>query len=229
MPTPADTLKLRTAQRGIRALVERDLTAFWRTLDLAKPEAARAGLLRFVPALVDTYGTIAADVAADWYDEVRASDQVAGRYRATALMPDETDAVQGTVQRLAGGLWSDAPEDVLASLLGRAAKYALDGSRITVSASALDDPWSSGWQRITRPDACKFCTMLAGRGGVYKEATATFASHDDCNCAAAPSWDPDAPEVDVKAYEASQRTSRMSDVQRAEHNARARDWIASYL
>ena len=86
-----------------------------------------------------------------------------------------------------------------------------------------------GWHRETRPGACDFCRMLAGRGGVYKESTVRFAAHDDCGCVAVPSWDANAPEVDVMAYVASERTSRMSPAQRERHNQRVRDWIASNL
>jgi len=54
--------------------------------------------------------------------------------------------------------------------------------------------------------------MLAGRGGVYRRETVHFAAHgNDCRCAAVPSWDPDAPEVDVRAYVASERMTKLRD------------------
>ena len=61
---------------------------------------------------------------------------------------------------------------------------------------------------------------------MYKRETAHFASHDDCNCAAVPDWDPDSPEVDVKQYAASERTSAMSERQRADHTARVAAFLA---
>lgn len=70
--------------------------------------------------------------------------------------------------------------------------------------------------------------MLAGRGAVYKEATVHFASHGDCNCAAVPSWDQNAPEVDVSLYKASQRTSTMTPAQRESHNALIQRAIDQY-
>lgn len=189
MPTSADTLRLRTAQRGIRALVERDLTAYFWSLDLTKPETARNELLEFVPYLVGEYGTIAADVAADWYDNVRAADLVGGRFRAIAFVPDQTEAAEGTVRRAAGALFTDQPDAALLSLLGPAGKYALSGSRDTVAGSALADPYAAGWQRIVRADACDFCRALAGAGEIYRDPD--FPSHGNCNCAAAPAWDRD--------------------------------------
>lgn len=98
-------------------------------------------------------------------------------------------------------------------------KYVLAASRATIITSVGRDPRASGWKRVTRVGACRFCRMLSGRGAVYKEATVHFASHGDCNCAAAPSWDPNAPEVDVSLYKASQRTTSMTPEQKRAHNA----------
>jgi len=239
----ADTAALRTAQAGIRALVKRDLAAFFTSLNLDRPESARDQLLEFVPLLVTEYGEQAAAFASDWYDELRASEGAPGRYRAEMIVPDEAVAVEATVRRAAGALFTDTPTDALYTISGKAAKYALSGARETVTRSTDRDPHASGWQRITRSGACGFCRMLAGRGAVYKESTVHFAAHGgakggECNCAAAPSWDPDAPEVDVMLYEASARLSGLrraaangnQDAQRrlAEHSALVRRAVEEY-
>jgi hypothetical protein len=85
---------------------------------------------------------------------------------------------------------------------------------------------ASGWHRETRPCACDFCRLLAGRGGVYKKATANFSAHGECQCVAVPSWDASAAEVEVEQYIASERTSKMSAAQRARHTARVRAFLA---
>lgn len=234
MPTPAETEALRQLQEGIRALVIRDLTAFFGSIDLGRPEAARDALLEYVPFLVATYGEQAASLAADWYDDVRASEGIGGRFRAAMDVPDESAATEGLVHRAAGALFTDAPLAALPMIQGKVAMYAIEGARQTVMTSTMRDPRASGWQRVTRAGACRFCRMLAGRGAVYKESTVHFAAHGgakggECNCAAVPSWDPDAPEVDVFLYEASVRTSdlrraaangdRSAQRRLAEHNA----------
>jgi hypothetical protein len=71
--------------------------------------------------------------------------------------------------------------------------------------------------------------MLHGRGAVYRESTAHFAAHKSCDCAAVPSWDPDAPEVDVRLYEASKRTTGMSEAEKARHNALIQRAIDEYV
>jgi hypothetical protein len=234
MVSRADADRLRSAQIGVRRLVERDLAAFWGSLNLNHPEAARDALLAFVPALVTSYGESAASVAADWYDDVRAAERVRGRFRAAMVVPDETEAVQGVVRRAAGALFTDEPAAALASITGRAALYALEGSRQTVMRSTHRDPQASGWQRVARPGACRFCRLLEGRGAVYKEATAHFAAHGgakggECNCAAVPSWDRDAPEVDVRLYEASKRTTGMSEAEKVRHNALIQRAVDEYV
>lgn len=230
MPTRADVERLRLAHAGIRALVERDLREFFASLDLGRPEAARDALVAFSSVLVSEYGEIAAGVAADWYDEVRAAEGVRGGFRARMVVPDERAATVGTVTRAAGALFTPAPEAVLVTLVGRLPKYALTGARETVAASTAADPQSAGWHRETRgAGACRFCRLLAGRGAVYKRATADFAAHNDCNCVAVPSWDANAPEVDVRLYEASRRTTGMTPRQREQHNALIRRAMDEYV
>jgi hypothetical protein len=224
----ADAARLRQAQIGVRRLVERDLAEFFGSLNLGRPEAARDALLGFVPVLVAQYGESAASVAADWYDDVRASERVPGRFRALMQESPYQSAVTDTVRRAAGALFSDNPGATLLALSATTGKYALAAGRETITASTARDPRASGWQRVTRGGACGFCRMLAGRGAVYRDGTAHFASHGDCNCAAVPSWDPDAPEVDVTLYRASQRTTNMTPAQRERHNALIERAIGEY-
>lgn len=210
MPTSADTLLLRRQQQGIVQLATEALDDFWSSLDLGRsPESVRDALLEFTPALVEQYGDIAATVAGDWYDELRAAEAIPGRFRAQLADGVPAEAVAARTRFGAQHLWTDTPDQTKTFLASALTKYVLQPGRDTIVRSSILDPRASGWQRITRPDGCRFCRMLAGRGGVYKEATAGFASHDDCNCASAPSWDPSAPEVDVRAYRAS---ARMEDL-----------------
>ncbi len=188
MPSASDTARLRQAQAGVRALVERDLEAFFGSLNLDLPEAARDALLEFVPLLVAQYGESAAAVAADWYDEMRAADRVPGRFRALVVVPDESVAAVETVRRLAGALFTPSPADALVGLVAAAPKFALTGARQTIIRSTAADPRARGWQRVVRGDACEFCRMLHGRGAVYGADTADFEAHKSCSCAAAPVW-----------------------------------------
>lgn len=224
MPSPSE--EFRAANLELSARAERDLLAFWATLDLSKPEKARDALKRYVPVLTGVYGEAAATVAADWYDELRLTEKVPGRFTAVMAAAYPTEYVEERVRFGAGHLFTDTPGAMLPFLQGAVQKYALQPGRDTIQSSAEADPQSVGWHRETGAGACGFCKMLAGRGGVYrKERSAAFASHSHCHCYAVPSWDPDAPEVPVSAYVASQRTSKMSPAQKNRHNATIREYI----
>src|SRR5690606_15993287 len=217
---------MRTLTDTITAPAIAALAAFWDTLDLSNPVGARNALLEFMPALTDQYGEAAAILAADWYDALRESEGVPGVYVATLATTVPEEVVATRTRFGAGHLWTDNPGQTLAFLLGVAQEYVLQPGRDTITQSAMRDPAAAGWHRETRGSACAFCRLLAGRGDVYREATASFAAHADCNCVAAPSWDAGAREVPASAYVASERTSRMSPEQRERHRATIRDYLA---
>lgn len=228
MPTQVDVDELRTANQSIEDMVNEALSDFVGGFDLARPEAMAAEMLAFVPVLVNHYGDIAATVSADWYDETRNVNLIKGAFRAplAPLVPEPV--VQGTVRRVAGYLFTETADLLLPALLDKAVEYTLRPGRDTIVRASIEDPKSAGWRRVTRAGSCDFCRFLAARGGVYRKATADFASHGHCHCTAAPEWDQDAPEVDVRAYEASQRTSGMSDRAREAHRERLRGWLTEF-
>ena len=223
----SSTTEFRAANNELVRLALRDLLAFWVTLDLSRPERTRDALLRFMPILTTTYGEAAATLAADWYDALRAAESVAGRFVATPAAPVALDRVESRVRFAAGHLFTDTPDKMLSLLDGATNKYVLEPGRATIQQSSIADPRARGWHREVRSGGCDFCRMLAGKGGVYMRSTATFAAHDDCRCTARPSWDANAPEVPVSAYEASKRTLSMADSQKARHDQAIRDYIES--
>lgn len=235
MVSASEAERLRQAQIGVRRLVERDLNRMWARVwssfpdGPTKPYNVRDAFLQSVPNLVNRYGEDAAAVAADWYEIQRDREGVGGSFRAVIAPSPYQDATEGMVRRTAGALWTPNPEAMLVGLRAATGKYVLAASRATVQRNVSRDPASSGWQRVVRPGACEFCRLLHGRGAVYRESTVHFAAHGDCNCAAAPSWDPNAPEVDVDLYEASKRTSQMSPEERERHNALIQRAIGEYV
>lgn len=67
-------------------------------------------------------------------------------------------------------------------------RHAVNGGRELVRQASLADGRARGWGRITSGKACKFCSMLAGRGAVYSEASVDFQAHDGCHCQAEPAY-----------------------------------------
>lgn len=210
MPTRADLDLIRGANDGLVVLAERDLRDLWRSLDMGRPEAARDALLEAFPAVTFRYGAAAATIAADWYDDLRFTEGVQGRFAAEMADPVAPEYVRSRVRYGAAHLFTDTPDQMLAFLSGALVKYTLQPGRDTIAQSAAADPQARGWHRETRPSAtytsgCDFCRFLAHRGAVYRRGTAAFAAHDDCKCIAVPSWDAGAPEVPAAVYEASKR------------------------
>lgn len=64
----------------------------------------------------------------------------------------------------------------------------MDAQRSVIMDSAVKDPGTTGWRRVGH-GGCDFCKMLISRGAVYSRSTASFASHDRCQCSAEPDND----------------------------------------
>jgi hypothetical protein len=180
------------ANDGISALIERDLLAFFASLDPARPEAVKLELFDVVPALVAQYGDIAATVAADWYDELRASEGVSGRFRAplAELVPTEVvNSRLGYATRTDGPLFAGTLDTLAAFTSLITNEYALQPGRDTVMQAAHKD--NAAYARIPERGACEFCLMLASRGFVYSKDTVGDSKkfHGKCRCNAMPVWD----------------------------------------
>jgi hypothetical protein len=180
-------------------LAFRDLVAEYRTLDSDDLAGMQRELARFLPELVDTYGSATAASAADWYDELRDEARVAGRFRAVPVeLPgtSRTDALAG---------WATATTDrpmVLARAAGGLQRIVANASRDTVTLSAARDPAPTRYRRVASGGACSFCLMLAARTDYRSEESASRVGngrsrgtraagqqfHDHCNCAVVPVW-----------------------------------------
>ncbi len=215
MPT---TLQLRNGVASLAALASRDLAALWSVV--ATAVQARDALTEVLPALVDKYGSAAAALAADWYDDLRDEAGARGRFLAVPVELGDMGAV-ALAGLGVGPLFAADPDWVSAQSLiaGGLQRRIANAARHTITASSVADPGASGWQRVGRGgSSCAFCRMLISRGSVYTEARADFASHDSCNCGAVPAWD--GQPLPVKPYAPSPRGTSPAE------RALARAWIA---
>jgi hypothetical protein len=212
-----------------------DLAASWVT---GPAEAVRDALAATLPDLVALYGSAAATLGADWYDDFRADALAPGRFRAIpAELPD-----QGRFDSLVGWgtqpLWPSErtfedddgntvtetvepdPELARSRVAGGFQRIVADAHRDTIIGSLAADPAGKGWRRQTTGGSCKFCVRIAGRGAVYSARTARFSSHDDCDCIAVPEF---GEAVKVLPYVPSQRFRSQSS--RDANNARVREFL----
>ena len=196
-----------------------DLDALWRQVGTA--DEAREALLDILPALVDVYGSAAGTVAADWYDNLR--DELNIERRFFAIVAEIEDPGTDALARWGiSPLFSDNPDpDAARSLInGGLQRRIADVSRNTVRISSLEDPVADGWQRVGDGSSCAFCLMLIARGAVYSDASADFASHDHCGCAAAPAFK--GRPRPVKPYTPSSRNISVAD------RTRVREYLATH-
>lgn len=205
MPTPQ---ALQADLAELVRLARVDLAALFAEID--DVAATRALLADVLPDLADVYGSAAASIAADWYDDVRDEEEISGRFRAlAAALPD-----RGRTDALAAWAASTATDIISAQTLaqGGLQRIIANAGRDTVTGSSIADPRARGWQRAGSGHNCAFCNMLIGRGAVYSERSVSFAAHDHCNCVAVPAWE-DRP-APVKPYTPSQRDIPASERER---------------
>lgn len=192
-------------------------------------EQARDALMDLLPGLGTEYRLAAASLAADWYDDLREAEAVAGRFLAEPVEPPTPARWQALARWGVDPLFTGTPDwaAVAALITGGLQRTVVDGHRLTVVENAQRDPQAKGWTRVARAGACSFCRMLADRpGAVYTEASVTFRSHDHCHCAASPSWASNVIKVSREPFRQSQR--RRSDETKSADNARARAYMAEH-
>lgn len=170
----------------------------------------RSGIFGTVPLIVNEYAPAAAVLALDWFEEIRQEAAPGGLYVPTprlnvtdddisAMLAANTNTlldVESDITTGFEGLLADAASGIEAGVQ----KQVASGFWDTTTENANDDPRARGWQRFARPDACKFCKMLASRGAVYRASTARFAAHTTCHCVAGPSYDQNAPLASAEQY-----------------------------
>ena len=104
-------------------------------------------------------------VPVEMYDE--ATRALAVRRIAPYAAPDDEAVQRAIVSRLAGTI----------------ARHSKQAGRDAVIDTAGDN--GLRWARqLTGAENCAFCAMLVSRGAVYREATAYFQTHDNCDCTA---------------------------------------------
>lgn len=172
---------LREGLNGLFTFAQRDIDTLWANIGEAK---AGEVLHDVLPSLIDSYGSAAATVAADWYDSKREAKGVRGNFRAIPADIKDT----GT-HALIGWALATATDDTSFKtfILGGTQRRVRDFSRLTVQDSSIRDPGARGWERVGVGE-CEFCQMLLDRGAVYTEASADFQAHDHCKCDAAPAF-----------------------------------------
>lgn len=188
-----------------------------------------ATALAVLPIVVPSYYDAAGSLATAWYDELRDEAQPRSLFLPEIVGNPTTDWIEREVAKFQRSLDRDFEQEVqriLDEANRLAEKEVARGYRATIIGNSHVDEDAIGWSRVARAGACKFCLMLADKGAVFTEATADFAAHGDCHCAARPEFigGEHGPEANVVQYLASTKRSKDPMVQ-AQRNARVREYL----
>jgi hypothetical protein len=149
-------------------------------------EFQRSELLAVVPNVISYYSEGSAALAADFYEDERDRQGAGGRFAAVAVVADRTVRVRRAVAWASDPLFWGDRDGASARLSGIVRTETNRPYRDTILDNRARDPKAVGWRRVTQGKTCGYCAMLADRGAVYKETTATFAAHGNCDCTAQP-------------------------------------------
>lgn len=140
-----------------------DLLAF---LGDAPPATVRDSLMQLLPEVVNPYLTASGDLAATWYEDLRAA-AVGGSYYATSSGAVNQARIDSLVRYGVKPLFGQGGSTVLSLLGGGVQRLIAGAGRTTIESNAVRDRVRVGFARIPRPGCCAFCGMLASRGAVY--------------------------------------------------------------
>lgn len=187
----------RTGQARIGAAVVRDLLTVWQLLDPSNIDATLERWLGVSSTVVKARQAESARLSAAYMGVLRRLELPTAIERRHAPHVPEPEAMLQSLQitgpvalkeRVDKGIpWARAVELSRVGQARSGMRHALDGGRVTINREVLGDPSAVGWARVTGPDPCSFCAMLASRGPVYKADTAIASKfHDSCSCSAEP-------------------------------------------
>ena len=176
------------SEQGRAALREALMAVDW-SQDVA---AVREQLVAIMQRCCGASSTVAARLAAEFYDGLREWCGLAGDGFAAEVAPmrdpGATDGfVRAAVQGLVDGDGADAVAD---RLLDRLDQEVRQSANRCVEANAKRDPKKPKWARVpTGAETCSFCVMLASRGFKYHTKELASHAHAHCDCRVVPGWD----------------------------------------
>lgn len=185
---PAEIREQAARNAAIVALARGELNKLWPRVDWSSTKAVDA-VKTVYGAIIDRFGSAAASVAAETYDDLRSAQALSTTFRAKAADPVPIDQVDKIVESAFRGevrvrlrepseapgpdqvkvsvrTTSDLPVDerVTTRLDSHLSKLVLQPARDTIAENTTADPAKPTWIRVpTGETTCEFCIMLASR------------------------------------------------------------------
>lgn len=171
MATASEVAGYRTAIDDLAILAITDLNNALVALDGVDPRTVRNTLIAAFPELIGPYIVASGELTATWYEDLRRA-ALGGTFYATATTEVVPAQVNALVRWGVRPLFGQSDSTALSLIGGGIQKMIAGAGRNTIDANARQDVASTSWARVARPGACEFCTMLAGRGAVYRSKEA---------------------------------------------------------
>lgn len=179
--TTLDDIARRTATLDVVVgAAQEDLGGLYRSLLSDPVERVAQGLREVVPTVAESYGKVAADNAAVWYEDVRPSR--ARTFRARALTPVSLAEVEGLTTWAVTPLFSGDVATPWERLAGLLQKSITDHDRVTIDGNTERDPLKPTWRRYANGNSCAYCAYMAVVLDQPNYETAAKKYHDNCRC-----------------------------------------------
>ena len=175
------------SERARAALVDA-LSQIDYTADIAD---IRNAVIAIMQPACGASSTMAARLAADFYDGLRARFGIDDGYMAEVDSQRDPEATTGAVRAFVQDLVDDKPiEQFVGKCADRIDYETRKAANECVAANAKRDPKKPRWARVpTGAETCQFCIMLASRGFAYHSEETASHAHAHCDCRVIPSWD----------------------------------------
>lgn len=205
----------RAAQRGLTALLLRDLRGLRRLINPSRLQATVPPWIEAVHALVVQYAEVSATLAADFYDGERETAGVPGSFTVPLADPPPEEQTAESLRWATKDVWDRDPEvattvqlepidvrveSAMSKADGVTQKLVADVGRETVRQAVRQDREAVAYARVAALGACSFCKLMASRGAVYRtagtagrDANELFSGeasvvkfHNNCHCGIVP-------------------------------------------
>lgn len=179
---------------GVTTLAEADIAGYASSI-LNEPSANVAAQLRVAaPAVISTYGEVAAVSGALFYETNRPKPGFTADLVGASIGEQLTAELGWALTPLFVPEQFDlGPAEAVNRLSGVVQKFVATADRETIRSAAKRDHLSTGVTRYATAGGCAFCALMSAqsaRGGHW---------HNNCRCVEAPSWqDAPAPASEVR-------------------------------
>ena len=152
---------------SLSTLAFRDVNAVLASLGDVSPIVIRDTLREVLPEVLTPYMTAAGELAATWYEDLRA-EALSSTFYATTSSEVTAARVESLVGYGVKPLFGQSSATVLSLLAGGVQRIISGAARDTIVGNIGREKGPVGFARIPAPGTCAFCGMLASRGAVYR-------------------------------------------------------------